>query len=351
MSDHAGHAAPGWDAIDRALAELYGEREPDRHYGTIVRWAQGGQDPLDGLSAYKVLEPRPHWHLVSYGMTELYAKESENPDESGWGFEFVMRVACPPDAEDPPAWTLDFLQNIGRYVFSSGNWFEAGHHMSLNGPIAMGQDTRIHAIAFAPAPRLSGRIESPNGAFEFLHVVGITLDELEATQRWTTDGVLELMRGEDPLLVTDLARDSVLDDPELARRYEEGRRRDGSSQGAVNVDALQWTRDGDAVRIQIGALAVRGLRHIVEGRLPFGRAGYIRGPDGTVVFQPSDTFATALDEDGDLVVRLPAPAAAALAALPAERGVYRWPGLPGLEVTVLPSEVTDREGNVVETIG
>jgi hypothetical protein len=65
--------APGWDAIDQALNAVYGKQEP-LHYGTVVKWAMGGPDPLDGVSIYKNRSPRWHWHYVSYGLTELYKK-------------------------------------------------------------------------------------------------------------------------------------------------------------------------------------------------------------------------------------------------------------------------------------
>jgi len=35
----------------------------------------------------------PHWHIVGYGMSELYAKETDDPEESGWGFELTFRVS------------------------------------------------------------------------------------------------------------------------------------------------------------------------------------------------------------------------------------------------------------------
>ncbi len=44
-------AAPGWDAIDARLADLYPDLEP-KHYGTLHPFALGGPDPLDGLSFY-----------------------------------------------------------------------------------------------------------------------------------------------------------------------------------------------------------------------------------------------------------------------------------------------------------
>jgi hypothetical protein len=34
-----------------------------------------------------------------------------------------------------------------------------------------------------------------------------------------------------------------------------------------------------------------------------------------------------------------------------QRGIYRWDELPGLALTVTPSEIKDHDGNVVEVIG
>jgi hypothetical protein len=125
----------GWDAIDRALAPIYGDAEPRFHYGTVIKWMLGGPDPLDGVSIYRVEQPVPHWHFVSYGLTELYAKESDDPEVSGWGFELTFRLVRGGE-ETPPAWAMNLLQNLARYVFCSGNPFDEHHHLSANGPIA-----------------------------------------------------------------------------------------------------------------------------------------------------------------------------------------------------------------------
>lgn len=345
--------APGWDAIDGALAALYGDREPDRHYGTVLRFALGGEDPLDGLSAFKVTgEGPPHWHIVSYGMTELYGKESADPDESGWGFELTMRVACGLSDEEPPMWALNFLQNIARYVFQTGNVFAAGHYMNINGPIALGQDTKIRAISFARAPKLPEKVVSPHGKFGFLHVLGITLDELEAMKTWSSEAVQDLMRQRDPLLVTALDRPSVLDDPQIAAEIEAGRARDGSSQGGSFVSRLEWTAEGDGLHLMFGALAVGDLARLLDGRTRFGRPFHLSGPSQQIWVQPEDgTFGWSVDDDGDLTLRVPAAAVDVLRELPVRRGDYVFPELPGVKITVEPTEITDNDGELLETIG
>src|SRR5438105_6801810 len=99
--------ASGWDAIDAALRTIYGDREP-YHVGTVVPYALGGPDPIHGISAYKNVDPRPHWHFVTYGFSELWAKESSEPDVSGFGFELTFRPACHAKEEKPPTWALHF---------------------------------------------------------------------------------------------------------------------------------------------------------------------------------------------------------------------------------------------------
>src|SRR5262249_50341429 len=120
-TDGANDVAPGWEAIDLALYELYGETTP-LHYGTTISYAVGGPDPLDGISVYARSEPS-HWHFVTYGFTELYAKETKNPDVSGFGFELTFRVMKAEGEDEPPVWALNFLQNLARYVFTTGNAF------------------------------------------------------------------------------------------------------------------------------------------------------------------------------------------------------------------------------------
>jgi suppressor of fused-like protein len=92
--------APGWDAIDARLEHFYPGVEP-KHFGTLHRFSLGGPDPLDGISFYPRDEPVPHWHVVSYGMSELYARDESDTaetEESGWGFEFSFRIARGADA-------------------------------------------------------------------------------------------------------------------------------------------------------------------------------------------------------------------------------------------------------------
>ena len=192
--------SPGWDAIDTALRLVHGDKKC-LHLAPQIDPQLGGDIPLHGLSIYPVTQPERHWHYVTYGMTELFEKESDVPDVSGWGFEFTMRVRAHTDK--PPRWPLIALVQLAKYVNGPGPVLAPGHRMDTRAPLTDGSS--LEALAFTEDPGL-GTIESPFGQAIFLQLVGITRDELERMQASNTDVVLDELRASSPLLVTDPRR-------------------------------------------------------------------------------------------------------------------------------------------------
>ncbi|QVQ54313.1 suppressor of fused domain protein [Spiractinospora alimapuensis] len=202
-------AAPGWDAIDAALSPVYPDTDP-LHYAPEVPWALGGENPLDGVSLYPRAAPVPHWHIVTYGMSELYGKESDDPEESGWGFEFTMRATGDTRGDSAPMWPVTLLGTLAKYVYDNGNPFAPGHTIGVNGPINPERpETAIRAITFVEDPEL-GSIDTDNGRVTFLQVVGITEPEYEAARGGGARGLLDSIGPRLPLFVTDDARGSLL---------------------------------------------------------------------------------------------------------------------------------------------
>jgi len=353
--DQPDDTATGWEAINAAVAILYGDQEP-KHYGTLLRWSLGGPDPLDGISAWKRLEPVPHWHFVTYGLSELYAKESDNAEESGYGFELTLRVACDPTDVDPPVWAFGLLQNLARYVFQSGNVFRDGHWMPANGPLGVGQETQICSMAFLFDPELPA-IDTPNGHLAFIQVVGITVGEELAAKRWQTRRLLEALLPAMPLWVTDLARGALLDHPDIREQIEVGTGRDGSSTSFVHTDVLGWAQQKRLLRpaiteIALGARQVAELLALLPFRLPFGRSFTVIGRGAVLVFQPGDVNAMT-QTDGELRLTLTAEVARALMqTLQPRAGSYDMPGFETVRWKVEKTLIRDAEGkNVVATIG
>ena len=141
---------------------------------------------------------------MTFGLTDLFDKaDGEDPKISGWGFELTMRV--PVTSDQPPAWVLDLIEKLARYVYHSGQPFAHGHRMEPGGPITGRSDTRLTAVAFATDPQLP-RITSQNGSSIFLTVVGISAEELARMKETTTDAVLDELVEVSPLYVTDVGR-------------------------------------------------------------------------------------------------------------------------------------------------
>ena len=201
----------GWKAIDQQLATIYGTTEP-RHFAPMLHYIAGGNDPLDGVSIYDSEKQAFHRHIVSYGMSELYYNEEKaGGDFSKWGFEFTMRVVPFEEDGGDPMWATEVMNNLARYVFESGRWFEEFHFVPANGPIRLDTNTDITGLVFALDPEL-GRIDTPHGEVSFLQMVGITSKELERLQANPTTGEVERLINElketNPLLLTDLNRKS-----------------------------------------------------------------------------------------------------------------------------------------------
>ena len=92
----------GFDTIADVMKKQY----PDQnglYYGTLLPYRLGGNDPLDGVEIWKSEKGMPHWHYVTYGFTELYDKESDDPQVSGYGFELTFRLKRG-NEEEPPVY-------------------------------------------------------------------------------------------------------------------------------------------------------------------------------------------------------------------------------------------------------
>ncbi len=348
---HDDHGTPGWDAINAGLAALYPGQEP-KHFGTALPYTLGGNDPLDGISVYWAESPRPHWHYVTYGFSELYDKQSDDAADSGYGFELTFRLAVAPGqgADDaPPVWPMNLLQNLARYVFSSGNVFEAGHHLDANGPIALDTDTVLRHLALVEDPQLPPR-DTPNGRVRFLQIVGLADDEMAAVRRWSTQGVLDALLPAMPLWITDLQRGSLLADPALAAQVEAGSARDGSTTGLLFLETLDWEAQGDSVELVLGAGQVPGVLELLPLRLDHGHALTLLNAQRSWRFELGEVDQLEIEAETARCVLSPATLRALLDHLHAQRGVYPLPG-GRLQIRVEPTQLRDAQDNVVRTVG
>ncbi len=184
----AGEDAPGWDSIDAAIRPLVGDVTPS-HFGTPATMLpnQGG---LWGISAYDL---GSHWFLVTYGLSELFQKVSDDLSVSGWGEELTMHAA---PATDVPMWAVQLLGRLGTLVYERSTPFLPGGLLEFPGAVP----PLPPVVCWTEAGDL-GVIDTPNGSVQFVQTVGISEDDLDMMRTESTEAVLDRRRSTDPLLV------------------------------------------------------------------------------------------------------------------------------------------------------
>ncbi len=111
--------ALGWLALSAALERLYPDTAP-------LSWGPDGihrvhdlrpvpENPLDGVEVY---DAGDFWHYVSFGLSELYTKDSDDPGVSGFGYELTLRLGKQADQPAPPVLGIRLLVSLARAIFA-----------------------------------------------------------------------------------------------------------------------------------------------------------------------------------------------------------------------------------------
>ena len=197
----------GWDAITEAFEKLYPGQDSPLHFGTLIPWQLGGNDPLRGISIY---DGGDFWHFVSYGLSELYEKESEDKEWSGYGFEFTLKLRKSGLAdEDAEIKTIcGIFQTLARLTFQNGEIFQPDEYIYTRQTKGIDNRQQSALTGFITAWDEAGEIVTPNGKVQFVKLIGATDAELKALyeKKITVKEVAEKI-GSD---LTDYTRKSVL---------------------------------------------------------------------------------------------------------------------------------------------
>lgn len=199
--------APGWDAIDDAFDELYPGEKEDHYMTTLISRALfGGPEYLDGYSAYK--NPKGYYHIVTYGMSELYPDpDSFGNEYSKWGYEMTMKLK--ENTSSDCIWAMNMMGNLARYTNQTGAYFKHGDFVIGDGtPIHIGIESMITGLVIVNDTSAK-TIDTIHGKVEFLQLVGITTREVAAIREDTNnvDKLITLMKHDNPELITDTKRD------------------------------------------------------------------------------------------------------------------------------------------------
>lgn len=207
--------APGWAAIDRAMARLHPGQTPHQ-FTSHTGYDLESKSPLPAISVYEGRGSR-HWHYVTHGLSELFDKSSAHASVSGFGFELTFAL---PRGEEttPPAWVLSLLQGIGGHVLSGHGALDSGHLIDLGGPLRLEPETKLSGLLCVPDPRL-GKIETPHGSLMFMALFGVTNDEMAAMHQWSLERKVGLVADVAPLAVTEPDRLAFEADPRTSPAY------------------------------------------------------------------------------------------------------------------------------------
>lgn len=199
---------PGFDAIIKRCEEIYSDQKDPLHYGTLIPWEDGGDDPLDGISIYDGGE---YYHFVTFGLSELYEKESDVKEVSGFGMELTFKLKKSSNLEMHKEIlnVCKILQKFARYMFEDGEIFDENEYVWINknkGTDSNGK-SKITSFIIIQDPELK-TIDTINGQVDFLELIGITKKEVEALKNNKIEfDELYKKIGTD---VTDFERDNII---------------------------------------------------------------------------------------------------------------------------------------------
>lgn len=200
--------APGWDAIEEAVSNLYhGEPLQVEHFGVLISWRLGGKDPLDGISIY---DGGDYYHFVTFGLSELYEKETKDPEYSGYGFELTVKLkkSCIEDEEGEFRCMAGILQAVARISYEQGDIFAPDEYIYTGQTAGMDIKQKSQITGFITKEDEMGEIMTPNGKVQFVQLIGATDAELKTLvdKKLTVPELAEKI-GTD---LTDYSRSSVI---------------------------------------------------------------------------------------------------------------------------------------------
>lgn len=171
-----------WDSIVAECERVYPNQKNPKHYASLIKWCLGGNGPLDGVSVY---DGGDYWHFVTFGLSELYEKETDNKDISGYGMEFTFKLKKDnyKDEELELQVICSILQSIARITFTKGEIFRAYEFLYTGQKEGIDASRESNITGFITIPDNNFRsIDSPNGRIDFIEFIGATDSELLAIQ-------------------------------------------------------------------------------------------------------------------------------------------------------------------------
>lgn len=170
----------GMDAIDKEVEGVYPNESLYTNYVPMIRWELGGPDPLDRITIH---DRGDYYKYVTYGLTELYDKESKDQTKSGFGMEFTFKLKkdTHKDEEGELKNVVGVLQTLAKATIVDGEIFKPYEYIYTGKTEVMDteQKSNISGFIIVPDKELQS-LDTPYGRIDFLALIGITAEELQA---------------------------------------------------------------------------------------------------------------------------------------------------------------------------
>lgn len=256
-------------------------------------------------------EPRPHWLLVTMGLTEVVdgsfrrgILSGMHPDPlSGMGFELTWRVACDlapgsrlsrllprwaggARAPSAPAWAVERIRSLAAYVLDTGRVLGPGHYFNFAEPLCPDHPAGPSVVGFRDDPLL-GSTHSRAGRVDFLQAVPLFADELEAALGWSVGGVLGLVEARDQHGIARPDRSSYATDPHFIQACASGAEGEGPSTNCLHLDEIEWRKESGRVHVRLSRDSFARATALARNRLRFGGSLDLVGVRPIVRFRPA----------------------------------------------------------------
>ena len=170
----------GMDAIDKEVEGVYSNESLYTNYVPMIRWELGGPDPLDRVTIY---DGGDYYKYVTYGLTELYDKESKDQTKSGFGMEFTFKLKKDTfkDEEGELKNVVGVLQTLAKGTIVDGEIFKPYEYIYTSQTEVMDTEQKSNIVGFITVPDMEFQsLVTPYGRVDFLALIGITAEELQA---------------------------------------------------------------------------------------------------------------------------------------------------------------------------
>ena len=289
-------------ALDTALERfgpVYHLLDPVR-----IKTFSAGGPPVWSIGYTRVDGDEPYWLLLTYGFSGVL---TPLPDRAAYRHEYSLAVPVGDEA-DPPVWAAALLQHLARYVLQSGAELKVGDNMPCMHAITQIPfapehheaipSTALDTLVVSEDPLLS-TVQTPNGPVSVRRIIGVHPDELALIETWNCRRFIEEWAAEDPRLLTDPARGTVLRGS-LGGRCRARATTEGSSVGQLYIEGgFSFTEDGGLELHFPGGSQAQRIKDVLRARLTFDRPLFLVGPEGagTVAFIPGATFSAEVQDD------------------------------------------------------